>query len=194
MAYPSLGPGRSVKWLKKIEVSDQESQHHLHFWDNKVLPSTVMPETARKERAWWYDPRYIITDLNTNSAIAQPAHEEELIYVHDSTQKYPLAGYAYTGGGRRISRVEVTLDGGKSWLLAHINYPEDLYRMKAYKGEIWGTIDMTERDECFCWVFWELELNVKDMGDARSIAIRAMDEGMAVQPSAMYWNATGMMK
>lgn len=24
--------GRSVKWLKKIIISDQESQHHLHFW------------------------------------------------------------------------------------------------------------------------------------------------------------------
>jgi nitrate reductase (NAD(P)H) len=153
-----------------------------------------MPETARKERAWWYDPRYIITDLNTNSAIAQPGHEEELTYTSNSTQKYPLAGYAYTGGGRRVSRVEITLDGGRSWKLANVNYPEDTYRKQSFTGELWGNIDLTERDECFCWVFWEIEVDVAELDNATSIAVRAMDEGMAVQPSAMYWNATGMMK
>lgn len=25
--------------------------------DNKVLPTTLLPEQARAEREWWYDPR-----------------------------------------------------------------------------------------------------------------------------------------
>jgi len=32
LVVPGQIGGRSVKWLKKIEVSDKESQHHLHFW------------------------------------------------------------------------------------------------------------------------------------------------------------------
>ena len=32
LVVPGQIGGRSVKWLKKIEVSEQESQHHLHFW------------------------------------------------------------------------------------------------------------------------------------------------------------------
>ena len=33
---------------------------------------------------------------------------------------YTLRGYAYSGGGRRINRVEITLDGGKTWTLAEM--------------------------------------------------------------------------
>ena len=32
LVVPGQIGGRSVKWLTKIEVSDKESQHHLHFW------------------------------------------------------------------------------------------------------------------------------------------------------------------
>ncbi len=45
--------GRMAKWLNRIEVSDIESQHHLHFHDNKVLPTTVTVEQARSEEHWW---------------------------------------------------------------------------------------------------------------------------------------------
>jgi nitrate reductase (NAD(P)H) len=58
LVVPSQIGGRSVKWLKKIELSDRESQHYLHFHDNKVLPMPVDPDRARAEKGWWYDPRY----------------------------------------------------------------------------------------------------------------------------------------
>ncbi|KAJ1309427.1 hypothetical protein OPQ81_006204 [Rhizoctonia solani] len=44
VVIPGQIGGRSVKWLNRIEVSDQESQHHLHFFDNKVLPTQLSPE------------------------------------------------------------------------------------------------------------------------------------------------------
>ena len=31
---------------------------------------------------------------------------------------YDVRGYAYAGGGRRISRVEISLDNGVTWALA----------------------------------------------------------------------------
>ncbi|GAA6022863.1 hypothetical protein JCM11491_007022 [Sporobolomyces phaffii] len=194
LVVPGQIGGRSVKWLKKIEVSDRESQHHLHFWDNKVLPTTLTAEQARGERDWWYDPRYIINDLNVNSAIARPAHDEKLVVRRDVVgATYKVEGYVYAGGGRRVTRVEVTLDEGANWMLANLTYPEDRYRELPFEGRVWGSLDLTDRDECFCWSFFSVEVPVSKLVDVGSIAVRGMDESLAIQPSTMYWNPTGMM-
>jgi nitrate reductase (NAD(P)H) len=34
---------------------------------------------------------------------------------------------------------------------------------------------------------------VEELSKAAAITVRAMDEGLALQPRDMYWNATGMM-
>ncbi|GAA5984122.1 hypothetical protein JCM10908_006059 [Rhodotorula pacifica] len=193
LIVPGQIGGRSVKWLKKIVVDERESQHHLHFHDNKVLPGTLTAEQARDEKDWWYDPRYIINDLNVNAAIARPAHDEKLVCSTDAQATYPVEGYVYAGGGRRVTRVEVTLDDGASWQLCKLSYPEDAYRTRAFEGRIWGRIDLTERDECFCWAMWRIELPVADLKASKCIAVRGMDESLALMGKTMYWNPTGMM-
>lgn len=67
----------------------------------------------------WYDPKYIINDLNVNSAIAQPDHDETLD-LSTCGETYAIKGYAYAGGGRRVTRIEVSLDEGKTWKLSEI--------------------------------------------------------------------------
>jgi nitrate reductase (NAD(P)H) len=70
--------------------------------------------------------RYLITELNVNSAISSPDHNETLDVSPSGTQAstisedqmYTLRGYAYSGGGRRVTRCEVTLDDGATWALA----------------------------------------------------------------------------
>ena len=42
---------------------------------------------------WWYKPDFIINELNVNSAITSPAHEEVVPY----TEKTVVKGYAYAG-------------------------------------------------------------------------------------------------
>ncbi|KAF8599085.1 hypothetical protein BDV93DRAFT_539018 [Ceratobasidium sp. AG-I] len=196
VVIPGQIGGRSVKWLNRIEISAQESQHHLHFFDNKVLPTQLSPEQARDEKRWWYDPKYIINELNVNSAIAKPDHEETVVLPQPDEQTnsvYPIRGYAYAGGGRRITRIEVSLDEGNSWTLAEITYPEDLYRSVCYEDESYGTLDLTERDTCFCWCFWMFPVALTDLANSHSIMCRAMDESLALQQRDMYWNPTGMM-
>ncbi|KAJ1309428.1 hypothetical protein OPQ81_006204 [Rhizoctonia solani] len=196
VVIPGQIGGRSVKWLNRIEVSDQESQHHLHFFDNKVLPTQLSPEQARDEKKWWYDPKYIINDLNVNSAIAKPDHDEtvEVPQTGDATELfYPIRGYAYAGGGRRVTRVEISLDEGNTWTLAEITYPEDLYRSVCHNDESYGSLDLTERDTCFCWCFWTSHVSIADLYKSHSIMCRAMDESLALQQRDMYWNPTGMM-
>ncbi|KAG8718163.1 hypothetical protein FRC08_005817 [Ceratobasidium sp. 394] len=196
VVIPGQIGGRSVKWLTRIEVSDRESQHYLHFFDNKVLPTQLSPEQAREEKKWWYDPKYLIRDINVNSAIAKPDHEETISVPppDEAAQEfYPIRGYAYAGGGRRVNRVEISLDEGHSWRLAEITYPEDLYRSVVYNDGSYGTLDLTERDTCFCWCFWTFPVSLAELSTSHAIMCRAMDESLALQQRDMYWNPNGMM-
>ncbi|KAJ6470108.1 hypothetical protein C8R47DRAFT_1055074 [Mycena vitilis] len=183
--------GRSVKWLKKLIVTDAPSDNWYHINDNRVLPTMVSPDVAVNEPKWWTDERYAIYDLSPNSAIACPAHGETL-NLTASPATYCTKGYAYAGGGRRITRVEVSLDQGQTWRLASIEYGEDKYR-KAETTLYGGRVDFQWRDTSFCWCLWELDIPVHDIAEARDLLVRCMDEGMCVQPRDMYWNVLGMM-
>jgi nitrate reductase (NAD(P)H) len=107
-----------------------------------MLPQHLEPEVAKNEPHWWYDPRYIINELNVNvrfrnstsfvwvsltaidrhprpqSAIVKPAHDE-VLDIATAGATYKVTGYAYAGGGRRVNRVEVSLDT-QNWQLADI--------------------------------------------------------------------------
>ncbi|KAL7928205.1 hypothetical protein V8C35DRAFT_333416 [Trichoderma chlorosporum] len=199
LVVPGQIGGRMVKWLQRIEVSDCESQHHLHFFDNKLLPTTVTADQARNEDKWWYDPKYIINELNVNAAICSPAHNDILQMASDAsvTQMFTVEGYAYTGGGRRITRVEMTLDDGDTWHLCDVTYPEDLYRAYPIKNHpYFGKLDLSTTDMSFSWCFWTAEIDIKSLlaiRDIGFITVRAMDEALSIMPRDMYWNATSMM-
>lgn len=193
IVIPGQIGGRSVKWLKRLIVTAGPSDNWYHIYDNRVLPTMVNPEMSADLPETWKDERYAIYDLNTNSAICYPAHDEELSLDSDITS-YKVRGYAYAGGGKRITRVEITLDKGKTWMLANISYPEDKYRL-APEGErlFGGRLDMWWRESCFCWCFWDLDIPVPRLQESDDIMIRAMDEAMMVQPRDMYWSVLGMM-
>ncbi|ETS83143.1 Nitrate reductase [NADPH] [Pestalotiopsis fici W106-1] len=185
--------GRSVKWLKRIIVTDQPSDNWYHIYDNRVLPTMVDPEQSANLPDTWKDERYAIYDLNTNSATCSPAHEER-ISPSSVQETYTVRGYAYAGGGKRVTRVEITLDKGKTWILANISYPEDEYRLADDEERLYGgRLDMSWRETCFCWCFWDLEVSIASLQDADDIMVRAMDESMMVQPRDMYWSVLGMM-
>lgn len=184
--------GRSVKWLEKLIVTAEPSDNWYHIYDNRVLPTMVDPDEAAKNPAWWTDERYAIYDLSPNSAIAYPAHDER-VKLSGELETYQIKGYAYSGGGRRITRVEVSVDQGKSWRLANIDYAEDKYRACEDTQLFGGRLDMDWRETSFCWCFWDLGISVSELKTAKDIVVRAMDESMNVQPRDMYWSVLGMM-
>lgn len=188
VVIPGQIGGRSVKWLTRIIVTDAPSENWYHIYDNRVLPTTVSPEQSASLPQTWADERYAIYELNVNSAIARPAHGERVRAEGAVTAE----GYAYAGGGRRVTRVEVTLDRGRSWRLAEVRYPEDEYRA-APAGEVLygGRLDVEGRETSFCWCLWAVEVGVAELG--ADVMVRAMDEAMMVQPRDMYWSVLGMM-
>jgi nitrate reductase (NAD(P)H) len=138
------------------------------------------------------DDRYAIYDLSPNSAIAFPAHDEKLS-ITASPKTYSVRGYAYSGGGRRITRCELSLDKGKTWRLANIDYAEDKYRAYEERQLFGGRLDMDWRETSFCWCFWNLDIAIDELQETSDILVRAMDEAMCVQPRDIYWSVLGMM-
>lgn len=184
--------GRSVKWLKKLIVTAAPSDNWYHIYDNRVLPTMVSPEESAKNTDWWRDERYAIYDLSTNSAVAYPSHDER-VATTEPLKNYRVKGYAYGGGGRRVTRVEISLDQGKTWRLANIDYAEDRYRDANPQQLYGGTLDFGWREACFCWCFWELDIPIGDLAGSKDIVARAMDESMNLQPRDLYWSVIGMM-
>jgi nitrate reductase (NAD(P)H) len=183
--------GRSVKWLKKLIITAEPSDNWYHIYDNRVLPTSVSPEESANNEKWWKDERYAIYDLSPNSAICYPQHNEQLNLL-ETPSVYQARGYAYSGGGRRVTRVEVSLDKGKTWLLANVEYAEDKYR-ETEKQLFGGRIDMSWRESCFCWCFWSIDIPTQDLANAKDLFVRCMDDSMNVQPRDMYWSVLGMM-
>jgi len=63
---------------------------------------------------------------------------------------YKLGGYAYTGGGKRVTRVEISLDDGRSWREAVLDLPEDKYREHPIRNHpFYGTLDLSESEMSF---------------------------------------------
>ncbi|KAI0203985.1 nitrate reductase [Astrocystis sublimbata] len=194
VVIPGQIGGRSVKWLKKIIITKEPSDNWYHIYDNRVLPTMIDPEMSADLPEVWKDERNAIYDLNTNSATCFPAHDEILPLGGPEHAVYKVRGYGYAGGGKRISRVEITLDKGKTWALANVSYPEDQYRLAAEGETLYGgLVDLSWRESCFCWCFWELDIPITQLQAADDIMVRAMDEAMMVQPRDMYWSVLGMM-
>ncbi|CAO2206986.1 unnamed protein product [Urochloa humidicola] len=174
---PGCTAGRMVKWLKRIIVTTAESDNYYHYRDNRFLPSHVDAELADAE-GWWYKPEHVINELNVNSVITTPAHDEVLHVNAVTTQgAYTVKGFAYSGGGKKVTRVEVTLDGGETWRLCELNHPE---KPNKY-GRYW------------CWCFWSVDVEVLDLLGAKEIAVRAWDQSLNTQPEKLVWNLMGMM-
>jgi nitrate reductase (NAD(P)H) len=175
LIIPGYIGGRMIKWLTNIDVQPTESQDYYHFFDNRVLPPHVDAETAKSE-GWWFKPEYICNDLSVNSAISTPDHEE-ILPIEDLTAPYTLKGYSYAGGGRRITRVEISFDSGANWNLCDITIFE---KPNAY-GKYWT------------WIFWEYKTIVKSLATASEVVLRAWDEGHNTQPDKPTWNLMGML-
>lgn len=170
---PGYIGGRMIKWLEEITVGETESNNYYHFHDNRVLPSHVDETLANKER-WWYKPDFIINDLNINSAIMSPGHDEVVSLSHNSM--YKVRGYAYSNGNK-IIRCELTLDDGKTWRLA----------------DIVKRADPTKYGKHWAWCWWEIDVSLAELMATKEIACRAWDSSMNTQPNTFTWNVMGMM-
>ena len=105
LVVPGTIGARQVKWLKGIYVSKHESQGHWQQNDYKSFHPSVEWHSADLTRG------FAIQDYPVQSAICEPEEGEVL----EDGEEVTVKGYAWSGGGRGIVRVEVSTDGGATW-------------------------------------------------------------------------------
>jgi sulfite oxidase len=79
-----------------------------------------------------------------------------------------LSGYAYSGGGRGIVRVDVSTDKGHTWKQATL-----------------GDGSHQDLDKAWAWTFWELDYEVPDICGSIDVVCKATDSSYNVQPDSV---------
>ncbi|GFR15694.1 probable sulfite oxidase, mitochondrial, partial [Trichonephila clavata] len=166
---PGVVGARNVKWLGKIIVSEEESKSHWQTNDYKGFsPSTNWDNVD-------FSKSPAIQELPVNSAICKPA-ENTVVQLQDNYIK--VEGYAWSGGGRKIVRVDVSVDDGKTWHVADmIQDNSPLYR-------------------CWAWTLWRVRVPVDVPHDSKlQIICKAVDSSYNVQPDSFppIWNLRGVL-
>ncbi|KAJ3190556.1 hypothetical protein HK101_008606 [Irineochytrium annulatum] len=172
MILPGIVGGRMVKWLKRIVISNEESTSWYHGRDNKVLPSHVDKAISAK---YWNKPEFSLYEMCLNSVITSPEHGT-WIDIMRTTDKIPFKGFAYSGGGRRIISILLSLDGGESWNECDFKYPENAVR---HGSRYWT------------WCLWSTEIAAWRLLGAKEVSVRAVDEAHNTQPEKLSWNLLG---
>ena len=167
---PGLIGARQVKWLRRITTSRSVSESHWQRADYKIIPesfdrvsgdmSTIMP----------------IYEYPVQSAICEPTDGSMLGADEDTVV---VRGYSWSGGGRGILSVDVSLDGGATWQPARLTQsPQDLYHQWA-----WTLFDV------------EVPIPAQRRGGQLNIVCRAFDVAHNSQPEnvADIWNQRGLL-
>lgn len=96
----------NVKWLHRLEVTDAPA----HTKDESGLYTQVLADGRIERFAFHMDVKSVITHPSGQQTMPEPRGFFE------------IAGLAWSGHGR-IARVDVSADGGRSWMTAQLHGP-----------------------------------------------------------------------
>jgi sulfite oxidase len=159
VVVPGYIGARGVKWLSSIELREAPSDNHYQAGVYKLFPPNVSSETADLSGG------LMLGEVPVNAAICVPQDGEDL-----PAGPVAVRGYAVAGGGRRVERVDVSSDAGRTWTQAELLEAEEY---------LWA------------WRFWEARLKLRP-GPYRIVA-RAFDSAADTQPedAGGIWNFKG---
>ncbi|KAI3463107.1 hypothetical protein Pfo_019770 [Paulownia fortunei] len=167
---PGVIGARSVKWLDSINIIAKECQGFFTQKDYKMFPPSVNWDNID------WSTRRPQMDFPIQSAICSLDDANNL-----KPGKITIKGYAVSGGGRGIERVEVSIDGGKTWV-------------EASKYQKAGVPYISDDESCdkWAWVLFEAEA---DVPESTEIVAKAVDIAGNVQPEnvEVIWNLRGIL-
>lgn len=117
--------------------------------------------------------------MPVTSAICTPLNGEVVKVVDGFVT---VKGYAWSGGGNKIVRVDTTGDGGKTWHTAELEQDStDLSTVSI--GRHWS------------WTLWSAKIPVEKGATDIEIWSKAVDSSYNVQPESFQntWNLRGML-
>ncbi|XP_052425254.1 sulfite oxidase, mitochondrial isoform X2 [Carassius gibelio] len=176
VVVPGVVGARNVKWLGKIVVSDEESNSHWQQNDYKGFSPGTDWDTVDFKSA------PAIQELPIQSAITHPA---EGTSVDRSDREVTVKGYAWSGGGREVVRVDVSVDGGKTWHVAKLRTSD--------QGE--HPAPPPPPGRAWAWKLWEIDVPIPHRAQELEIVCKAVDSGYNMQPDtvAPIWNLRGVL-
>jgi sulfane dehydrogenase subunit SoxC len=140
LLVPGVQGVSSVKWLRRLEVGDQPwntREEALHYID-------LMPGGIHRQYTWINECKSVITSPSGGQVLLDKGY-------------YEITGLAWSGRGR-VARVDVSVDGGRSWAPARLQEPVLTKALTRFRYD---------------WV-WD--------GSATIVQSRAIDETGYVQP------------
>lgn len=160
VVVPGFAGVRSPKWLTAITVQDKPSNNHMQQQDYKLVPPDVTEETVDWAKG------VTIYDMPLNSAICEPASHAQL-----RAGSVILRGYAIATA-RDIVRVDVSIDGGRTWKQAELAH---------------------NADAPWSWTFWSATLDLAK--GEHELTVRAWDSAGQTQPALPddTWNFKGYL-
>ncbi len=160
VVVPGYAGVRSAKWVREIRVQDKPSDAFQQAKDYLLFPPDMRKETQDLARG------IPINEMPLNAAICEPANGAEL-----AAGKIKVEGYA-TATDRSITRVDVSMNGGRNWEQATI---ED------HGNARWS------------WTLWHATLDIP-AGD-HELVVRAWDAAGQTQPAQPddTWNYKGYL-
>ncbi|KAF7164758.1 hypothetical protein CNMCM5623_009140 [Aspergillus felis] len=165
---PGIVGARWVKWLDRITVSDHESPNFYQQHDYKVLPPVAVDQDSA--RPFWEQTPPML-DMPINSVVAVPEDDETVVL--SSSEVMEVKGYAVPhGADGPVTRVQVSVDGGRTWVDAKIE--------EAGQG-----------NRRWCWVLWTAVV-CPERGTGREVLSRAFDAAGNVQAEHSQWNLRGV--
>ncbi len=149
---------RSVKWVQRITAQRQPSDNYFQATAYRLLPAEADPSQAGPGDGLSLGAVAVNSDiLRPDDGASLPAGPTE------------VAGYAFAGGDRGVARVDVSVDGGRTWRQAELD----------------------DQRSPWAWQHWRCTLTLP--GGEVEIIARAWDTSAAAQPEspAQLWNPKG---
>ncbi|CAL5370268.1 unnamed protein product [Camellia sinensis] len=170
VVVPGIIGARSVKWLDSINIIAEECQGFFMQKDYKMFPPSVNWDNID------WSTRRPQMDFPVQCVIC--SLEDVNIVKHG---KITVKGYAVSGGGRGIERVDVSIDRGRTWVEAS----------RYQKAGIPYIADNASSDK-WAWVFFEANVDVPMTAE---IVAKAVDTAANVQPENVetIWNLRGIL-
>ncbi|MDT5028322.1 MAG: sulfite oxidase [Micromonosporaceae bacterium] len=158
VVVPGYIAARSVKWVDRITVQEHPSDNYFQALDYRLLTADADPVKVGPGDG------LSLSVIAVNAAILHPDDRQTL-----PAGPVEVTGYAVAGEDRGLARVDVSVDGGRSWQQADL-----------------GT-DLGP----WAWRLWQTTVELPS-GPAEIIA-RAWDTSATVQPesAAQLWNPLG---
>lgn len=151
---------RSVKWLTTVTAQRDPSENFYQAKSYKTFP----PGVTAKDAVW--EKGTTLEEVAINSVICRPLEGDRV-----AAGSVRINGYAIGAGGSAIHRVEVSSDGGATWIAA----------------------DLVGKNERWRWNLWQARVEL-DAGP-HELVVRAKDFDGNTQPERgdALWNFKGYM-